>query len=224
MNAVVNHQPTSYKRAREIMGINNFGAEEVIKHFGVNLSRAALSVPAEVPFSEEVLENCRDTHILNTFSPAILDIRRKVERKLFYLHENAWYNKKTFAQKRGPVGCHLICKTIVEDSLSRSLKEQQVFLSKGDKTPPAEVMVCTIIGHYMNTGERLFPNVYVRTSTVFYVRTLIITSSRRRAVWSRRRVDVGRFDRDGLDIHFWRDDYRCDVIGLSSAKVPMLKS
>ena len=221
---MVNRPSTSLKRARDIMGNNTFGAEEAIKYLGANPPRAALSVPAEVPFFEEELEFCRHTHILNTISLPILDIRRNVESNLFYGTEDVWYKKKTFAQKRDPVSCQLVCKTEVEDSMSRSLAEQEKLLGEGEYTPPAEVMVCTIIGHYMHTGERLFPNVYVRTSTVVYVRTLIITSSRRRAVWSRRRVDVGRFDRGGLDIHFWRDDYRCDVIGLSSAKVPMLKS
>ncbi|MCH7756515.1 hypothetical protein IIC45_00265 [Patescibacteria group bacterium] len=210
MNAVVNHQPISYKRAREIMGSNFFSAEEAIKCLGANPSRAALTALAEVPFLEEVLESCRDTHILIAELPVSISfIRDKVERNLFYSHENAWYNKQAFAEDKGKVGWQLICKTIAEDSLSRSLKEQQVFLSKDDKTPSAKVMIYTIIGHFKNTGERLFEHTYVRTSTV---------------VSGGRRVDVGRFNKNGLDVYYWWDYYRCDVVGLSSAKVPMLKS
>ena len=79
---------TSQKRAREIMGKNFFGVEEAIKHFGVNPTRQQLAALSEIPFSEAVLEQSKDTHILVAVFPlSILEIRGKVERKLFYNHE-----------------------------------------------------------------------------------------------------------------------------------------
>lgn len=66
---------TSQKRAREIMGRNFFGVEEAIKHFGVNPSRSQLAALAEIPWSEEVLAACRDTHVLVAVLPlSILEI------------------------------------------------------------------------------------------------------------------------------------------------------
>ena len=88
---------TSQKRAREIMGRNFFGVEEAITHFGVNPSKQQIAYLAEVPFSEEVLASCKDTHVLAAVFPmSILDIRGKVERKLFCSHDDAWYNKQVF--------------------------------------------------------------------------------------------------------------------------------
>lgn len=158
---------TSHKRAREIMGKNMFGVEDAIKHFGVNPSKQQLDALAEVPFTEEVLQSCKNTHILVAVLPmSILDIRGKVEQKLFYSHEDAWYNKQAFAKDRGEVGWHLVRKEPVADSTNKMWQEQQVLLGKDEETPTAQVMVYTVIGHYLATGERLFKNVYIRTSSV----------------------------------------------------------
>lgn len=195
---------TSQKRAREIMGRNMFGIEEAIKHFGVNPSRQQLAVLADVPFTEAVLEACKDTHVLVAVFPmSILDIRGKAERKLFYSHEDAWYNKQAFAKDRGETQWTLVRKTPVDNSTSKTWDEQQALLGKDDETPTARVMVYAIIGHYLNTGERLFENVYVRCSDVDS---------------DGRRVLVGSFGSDGLGVgHYW-DGNRDSDIGLSSAR------
>ncbi len=194
---------TSQKRAREIMGRNFFGIEEAIKHFGVNPSRAQLAYLAEVPFTEEVLESVKDTHVLVVVFPmSILDIRGKVERKLFYSCEYSWYNKEAFAKDRGEIGWRLVRKTPVPDSTNKNWDEQQALLDKSEETPSAQVMVYTIVGHYLATGERLFEKVYVRTSSVGS---------------DGHRVYVGSFAK-GLHINNWWDDDRSDNLGVSSAR------
>lgn len=196
---------TSQKRAREIMGRNFFGIEEAIKHFGVNPSRAQTAALSEVPFTEEVLESCKDTHVLVAVFPmSVLDIRGKVKRNLSYSHEEAWYNKEAFAKDRGEIGWRLVRKTPVSDSTSKNWDEQQTLLDKREETPSAQVMVYTIVGHYLATGERLFENFCVQT-----------TSS---VVSDGGRACVGLFGRGGLFVGRWWGGDRCVSLGVSSAR------
>lgn len=195
---------TSQKRPREIMGRNFFGIEEAIEYFGVNLSRAQTAALAKIPFTEKVLESVKDTHILIAVFPAsILDIRGKVERKLFYSHNDSWYNRESFAKDRGKIGWRLVRKTPVPDSTSKNWDEQRTLLDKSEKTPSAQVMVYTIIGHFLATGERLFENIDVRTSSVSSVGG---------------RVRIGSFNQDGLDVdRGWDNDCYYNR-GVSSAR------
>ncbi|MEK7624596.1 MAG: hypothetical protein AAB404_02680 [Patescibacteria group bacterium] len=192
------------KRAREIMDKNFFGIEEAIKYFGVNTARQQLAALSEIPFSEAVLKELKDAHILVAVFPlSILDIRDKVECKLFCSHEDAWYDKQAFAEDKNEAFWQLVRKTSVPNSTSKTWDEQQTLLGKDDETPSARVMTYVIIGHYLATGERLFDNIYVRTSSF---------SS------DGRHVDVSSFGRDGLGFNdFWDDSPRSDI-GLASAR------
>ncbi len=197
---------TSQKFAREIVGRNMFGIEEAIKHFGVKPTRAQLSALAEIPFTEAELRECKDTHILVAVFPmSILEIRGNDERRLFYSHhEDAWYNKQAFAKDRGEAAWHLVKKTPVANSTWKTWIEQQALLAKNEETPTPRAMVCTIIGHFLATGERLFENVYVRCSDVDS---------------DGNRIYVGYFNSNGLVVnaHFAGGHYR-DNIGLASAR------
>ncbi|MFH1859058.1 MAG: hypothetical protein ABIJ80_02230 [Patescibacteria group bacterium] len=193
---------TSQKRAREIMGKNFFGIEEAIKHFGVNPSKKETATLAEVPFTEGVLESHKDTHILVAVFPmSILDVR-KMDNSLFYSSSGGWYESEKFAKNKGAVSWQLVRKIPAEDSTSKNWDEQQALLSKDDETPSVQIMAYTIIGHY-KTGERLFENVYVRTSCV---------------ASDGDRVSVGSFDSGGLRVDDWWDDDRNSSLGLSSAR------
>lgn len=195
---------TSQKRAREILGKNYFGVEEVIKHFGVNPSKHQLAALAEVSFSEAVLKECANTHLLVAVFPlSILDIRGKVERQLFYRHEDSWYNNQAFAKDRGEVSWQLVRKTPVPNSTSKNWADQQALLAKIEETPKAQVMVYTIIGHYLATGERLFDNIYVRC--------LDVDSHGNRVL-------VGYFGAEGLYVNYNWDDGRYGYLGVSSAR------
>ena len=195
---------TSQMKAREIMGKNFFGIEEAQKHFGVTPTKAQLGYLAEIPFSEEVLTACKDTHVLVAVLPmTLLEVRGKVEKKLFYSHEDAWYNNQAFANEKAELGWHLIRKTPVENPTAKNWKEQQALLSKDEEAPTASVLVYTIIGHFLATGERLFEKIYVRTSSLDS---------------DCGRVYVGVFDSGGLDVSYWSDAYRYDGLGLSGAR------
>jgi hypothetical protein len=154
---------TSQKRSREIMTKNFFGVEEAITHFGVNPSEQQLAALAEVPFTEAVLEECKNTHILVAVFPlSILEIRGKTTSKLFC--EQSWYNEEPFANYRGGVNWHLVRKTPVKNSTYKNWNEQQALLAENEETPKAQVMVFTLTGHFLVSRETLFEQIHVRCS------------------------------------------------------------
>ena len=191
------------------MGKNFFGIEEAIKYFGINprkqQTKHQIAALTKVPFSEGTLLSLQDTHILVAVFPlSILDIK-KMDNKLFYLPKGVWYEDKKFAKKKGRVGWQLIRKTPVEDSMSKNWSEQQALLNEDEYVPSAQVMVYTIIGHYKNTGERLFfKDTYVRTSSV---------------VSDGGHVIVG-LSGSWLAVHLYWNDDRFSFLGLASALSP----
>ncbi len=197
---------TSQKLAREIMGKNFFGIEEAIKHFGVNATKQQLAALAEVPFSEEVLKSCKDTHVLVAVFPlSILDIRgiakKQSDRTLFYSQD--WYDKQAFAKDKGEVGWQLVRKEPIANSTSKTWNDQQVLLSKDEETPTARIVVYTTIGYFLATRERLFEKIYVRCVDLDS---------------DGGRVSVGSFAAGGLGVNGWRDGHRDVNFGVSAAR------
>ncbi len=191
-------------KARNIMGENFFGVEDVIKHFGVNPTKQQLAVLAEIPWSEEVLISCKDTHVLVAVFPlSILDIRgharKQSDQTIFYSQD--WYNKQPFAKDKGEIGWQLVGKVPVAKSIRKTWNEQQALLSKDEETPKAQVVVYTMVSHFLNTGERLFEK--------FYVRCADLDSEEGSHVY------VGHFDTCGLSFDPWFDNLPYVHIGLS---------
>lgn len=200
---------TSHQEARAIMGRNFFGLEEAMKHFGVNPSKRQMAYLAEVPFTKEVLTACKDTHVLvAVFQISLVAIRAKAAQAkvpnvtcLFYQQD--WYDSQAFANENGQVEWHLVRKTPVADSLGKNWSNQQALLSKEEETDTAQVMVYTIIGHFLATCERLFEKVWVRTSSFGS---------------GGRRVYVGFFGAGGLRVSRGWDDGARDNLGLASSR------
>jgi sulfur relay (sulfurtransferase) DsrF/TusC family protein len=194
---------TSQKRSREIMGENFFGVEEAIKHFGVNPTYTQLAALSEISFSEAVLEELKSTHVLAAvFSLSVLETRGKVKDKGLFYNQN-WYNKQPFAKERSEASWQLIRKTPVDNSFSKNWQEQQALIAEDDEVPSAQVMVYTIIGLYLSTGEQLFKQIYVRTSSVDS---------------DGDRVSVGCFDSVGLRVFSYWGGYRFSDLGLASSR------
>lgn len=195
----------SHGGAREVMGKNFFGIPEVMKHFGINPTRRELAMLSEMPFTPEELMMCKDTHILVAVFPlSICDLRSKVvnnTQTLFYKQD--WYDNQTFANDKGETSWQLILKTPIANSTNKNWNEQRPLIASGEEVPTAQIMVYTIIGHYLNAGERLFENVYVRTSSLDS---------------DGLHVDVGLFDDKGLDVAYYWDGFRNGVLGLSVAR------
>lgn len=195
----------SHDGARKIMGKNFFGIPEAIKHFGINPTRRQQAMLSEIPFTPEELMMCKNTHILVAVFPlSICDIRSKVannSKTLFYKQD--WYDKQAFANDKSEASWQLISKTPVANSTNKNWDEQKSLITSDEEIPTAQMMVYAIIGHYLNTGERLFEGVYVRTSSFDSVGDHVI---------------VGNFDDKGLNVSsFWVGDRDGDL-GLSVAR------
>jgi len=173
------------KRAKEIMGDNFFGIKEGKKFFKIPNYKEfnTLELEKEIPFSETLLEKVRDTHLLIAVFPLSIIQMREIVSHLF--PDQIWYNNEPFAKRCGRMGWQLVCKTeTTPKSSSKELTKQQLGGEK-NKIPTAQILVYSIIGHYLNTGERLFESSYVYTSS--------FTESKSPVV-------VGCFDLRGLKI------------------------
>lgn len=191
-------------RAREIMGRNMFGIEEALECFGTSplgRSALALSLLFEVPFTEETLMECRDTHVLvAVFRMSIVDIRDFIGGEPFCDH------RQEFANNPGTqASWHLIRKAPVANSTSKTGNAQQALLAHNENVPEARVLVYAFMGYLLATGRELFKNVYVRCSDIDS---------------DGRRVDVGTFGWNMLIVGSDRGDAPYSHIGLSSERKP----
>ncbi|HEV7702281.1 MAG TPA: hypothetical protein VGO63_02475 [Candidatus Paceibacterota bacterium] len=200
---------TTPEIAKKIMGKNFFGVQQAKKFFKVNPSKKQLASLSKVPFSEGVLKSCKDSHILvAAFRLSILDIRRIAEKQsqliLFVGYNFPWYEKEAFAKDKGEVRWYLVRKEPVVNSTNKSWDEQQMLLSKDEETPKARIIVYSMIGHFLFTGERLFEKFYVRCSD--------------RGPYDRSRVSIGDFGVEGLYVHYTFDDSRGQPFAVSSIR------
>jgi hypothetical protein len=97
----------------------------------------------------------------------------------------------------------LVRKEPITNSTSKTWNDQQALLSKDEETPTARIVVYTMVGHFLATGERLFEKIYVRCVDLGSDGS---------------RVGVGRFDAEGLYVNCCWGDCRYDSIGLSAAR------
>lgn len=158
-------EPTaSQKRAEEIMKGNFFGVPDAIEYFGIRPTEEQVKILSEIPFSEEILKECKDTHVLAAIFPlSIIKIIEGAGSDLFY-GDNC-YDGEDFFGREGELEWRLISKIPVGIPSLRSYKKRIRPICDNGSEPTAQAMVYTIIGHYLKTGETLFENVYVRTSS-----------------------------------------------------------
>lgn len=200
-------------RAGAIMGKNFFGLKEAEKYFGAKPTKGDRQRLAQISFSEKILEELKDGYVLVAVLPlSILKIRSRVGSvRLPYgqvlLTGPSWYDKELFAKERGEASWHLVHKTSVSNSTSKNWNEQLSLIGRDDEVPMARVMLYTIIGHYLATGERLFEDIYVRCLDVFS---------------DGRRVSVGHFGSGGLFVDDSWGGSRRDVGLASSRKIQSL--
>lgn len=200
---------TSQQVATEIMGPNCFGIGEAIRYFGVKPTKSQLCALAEVPFTEKVLRECRETHILVAFFPhSIYDLWKKEPSLVSSPTADGHpYERHSFAKERGRAGWHLIQKTPVEGSLNKLINEQQKLLGENNFIPSARVLTYAAVGHYRNTGERLFGKIFIscadRDKNKEYVR-------------------VGYFEESDRSfcITSWRGEHRSPTTGLAAERKP----
>lgn len=204
------YEPTTRQELARAIGILVFGIEEAIQHFGVKPTKTQLSALAEIPFTETVLRDVRNTHILVAVFPLsileIWDVAAPTVRKDFI---QKWINNQAFAKTKEEASWQLVRKTPAENSTLSSWKENQAFLGENEEVPNARVIFYTMIGHFLVTGEKLFDKlVYVYTSDVNLIG------------W---RVAVGGFGGCYPLIECCWVDPRV-VVGMASARLPAGKA
>lgn len=205
MDKTIVNRTTIWERAQEIIDKNMLGIEDVTKHLKITFSREQLVQLGEVPFTEAVLQECKDTHILFPGYPlTILEIRDKVSRELFYSHEDVWYNNQGFAKKK-KLQCrwYLIRKNEVPNSFRKTFGKQKELLRKDEKVPYACEVVFMAISYKLVTGKYLFSNYYVRCQNLDS---------------DGHRVGVGYFASDGLNVSSWSDGDRYCGLGLAASR------
>jgi len=177
-------EPTvSQINARKIMGKNFFGVEEAIKYFGIKPTDRQLAALSEIPFSDAILKELKDTHILVAVFPLSIWKIREMNIGLFYkgYDQPSWYKKLPFYEEYEEMGWRLVCKTAADLLCD---------FGEFDTIPTPKVMIYAIIAHYLTTKEKLFEHTWVETSmisTIYYP--------------DGEPVYIGYFGLDGLNIN-----------------------
>ena len=132
---------------------------------------------------------------------------RALNPQLFIFETGGWYAEQPFAST-DKVGCKWLAirKEPVSNSMNKTWRAQRKVLRRREQVPNVAEMAWFITTYYEVRKTRLFPNAYVRTSSVDS---------------DGDRVSVGPFDENGLyvgDSDCWDDDYGCDLGVAASRK------
>lgn len=186
-----------------IMGKNFFGIEDAVEYLGIEPTTEELQKLAEVPFSEKVLAQCADTHILvANFGTSIFALREKVGHSLFG-GENPWEEKPTFVHTAHSAAWQLIRKTPVPESAYKTWEQQQGLLVEHEEVPSAQAVVYTLVGHFLKQNQRFFADYVVRC---------------REAVSTCYGATVCGFDENTqLQVNFWYRNSGRPFLGLASS-------
>lgn len=206
----------SQERARNIVGKNFLGAEEVAEHFGIRLSPEEQEKVRQIPFSERTLLECKDSHILllgvardDSGNPlTIARLRQMFPRggqPRFRSYPKPAAVSESYASKETPqLRWYLIAKGLVEESRSKPYWQQEKLLAENQYRERAVVYVYMMFLMFKARGEYIF-------------RTDLVWSSC--AGSDGAPVAAGYFDREGLYVSDWW--LRPDVhFGIAPARKP----
>ena len=193
---------------RTILGDDFISAEEVMTaRLGIVYSPEQIVQLADTLPSEEVLRSLKDGGYIFMPQPpsekSLLEIRT-IESGLFFRKTGGWYEGQKFARNdKTGIGWLAVKKTLIDGSTSKNWDEQNKLLPKTDRVPNAAEVSWLVTTFFKVRGIYLFPNVYVRTSSLDSDGI---------------RVGVGGFDAGGLSVSNYWDDFRYDYLGLASAR------
>lgn len=158
-------ETVSQARAREIMGKNFFGTEDVAKYYNVTYNPEQLLAFEEVPFSEATLEFRKHTHVLVAgFPMTTLEIRAKM-RERFLSQEGGWYKKEPFViNECVKLRWYLFSKNVVPNSAGKDFQGQTLLLSQEEEVPRVVEFLYVTLLYLFAREEQLFLNVYIRCS------------------------------------------------------------
>lgn len=196
---------TTLDEAAQIMGDNFHCIEALERHMAVKLSSKSKKLFLTVPFSAEVLQACRETHVLVACGALSLMDIWQAQTGLFYAKSEPWYGARDeqFARSKVKAGWQLVRKNPVPDSTRRTWNEQNALLGQDEQVPSASVLAQAILIHYQETEERLYETIYVRCSDVNSIGG---------------HVYLGIFDQYGLHVDNDWGSRRFNRVGLSSSR------
>ncbi|MCG2701253.1 hypothetical protein L6267_03745 [Candidatus Parcubacteria bacterium] len=151
----------SQKIARAIMGGNYFGIEENMIHFKIKPTKKQLNTLSEVRYSADILEACKDTHLLiATFPMSISDIYSRVDKNTLDVlcNINDVSNEQGYKviREKCTIRWNLIKKEFVSGSFRKREEDQLELLSEDEKVPRSNLVVYVVIGNYLETKKCLF--------------------------------------------------------------------
>jgi hypothetical protein len=125
-----------------------------------------MSVLGQVPFDSVKLAQKHHTHFLMmVLQMSIMEMRMKCYELFSVSSYEPWYAGDTFANENGEKGWLLLQTNLFDDSLRRPLEMQKALLGESSFLPSARAVVAAMLGHYFATGDWLFKNIMVRTSS-----------------------------------------------------------
>jgi uncharacterized protein (TIGR02996 family) len=177
------------------------GLLEAEAAFGQAFDEAALARIADPPEPAEGFLTYLDPGL------SMLQMGKAVEGRgpIFYPATSCWEGQE-FAQRTDQPHYRQLRMHAVPESFDRSYADQLALLGEDEEAPRARTVIAGMVALFRMTGERLFPNYWVRTADVLA---------------DGHRVDVS-FGDDGLYVSdYTGDNYRFDDLGLASLrKVP----
>lgn len=146
------HKPSaSQQEARELMGENFYGVEELAEHFGIILTDEELAKIKEIPFARKTLRRCKDTHILflgvnHDRAGKPLTILRLSEMFSDDFKWKDWWKDEEFATKETPqLQWYLMRKSHLEKSGNKSFGPQERLLGQNEYRARAVVYAYRMI-------------------------------------------------------------------------------
>jgi hypothetical protein len=192
---------TTPEQAAAIMEPSFHGVDALQRCLGISLSASEAAQLATVPFTQEALLDARRTHVLVACARlSLIGLRAKAPDAFYY--KRAWYAHEDFARQPMRTRWRLIRRVPVPDSTSKAWAGQKAALASDELLPDVCEVALAVVVHFLATGERLLPTIYVRTADLDS---------------AGRRVGLGRFGPDGLRVRSW-GDYPDYYIGLAGAR------
>ena len=185
-------------KAREILGKNFIGSEELRKLRGAFSVEIPASIP-EIPYDESYLKTHKDSHLLvlcvQKFSDckdiSISEIKNKIAtyngKPCFYNQD--WYLNEQFINKSLELKWLLISKSVLDES--RAMPADKV-VATYKLNSAVELTYAFFVNYFVNKDEKLWNNDYVWCSDV---------DDKGDQIYVGRYTDASGLNADGFEIH-----------------------
>lgn len=152
-------------QASDILGADFHPVAVTEAHFRYTFTPDAKMMMTSVPFRARELEACAGKYVLIACGALslldVVEIRSEVRGSSL---PRSWFFSEAFAQTKCGAGWYLVQKYCSPGTKGKSWQEQKRLLADDEFVPSAAVLMQTILVHYLQTGEMLFPEEFARVS------------------------------------------------------------